>query len=119
MSLTSIRSLFSRVASTQISPLLYASTWTFLLIVTAVMATLAPMFAFKLAISQPSSSSSNPCYHVGYCIRIPLDFPREMVYLPQQAIRTRSNIDFFLPTLFAALVVAASTCLLRAVMSRT
>ncbi|KAK7257791.1 hypothetical protein RIF29_32023 [Crotalaria pallida] len=122
MSLTSILSSFRLVASKLSSPLLYATWWTVLLIVTAVIATLAPMLAFTLAISQPPSFSSYPCHHHGgvaggFFVRIPLDFPREMVYLPQQAVVTRSHIDFFLPTLFAALVVGASASLLRAVSS--
>ena len=117
MSLSSISSLLRRVASTHPSPLLYASTWTALLIVTAVLASLAPMLAFMLAISQPSHFS-NP-NHGGGFMRIPLDFPGEMVHLPQQVVTTRSHIDFFLPTLFAALVVGASACFLRAVASWT
>ncbi|XP_061352061.1 uncharacterized protein LOC133297031 [Gastrolobium bilobum] len=112
MSLVRFHSFCRRVAST---PLLYAATWTVILIITVVLASLAPGVAFVMAVS-PSSSPSKPCqYHgVGF-VRIPLDFPREMVCLPEHAVMNRSHFDFFLPTLFAALVVAASTCLLRSV----
>ncbi|KAJ1376590.1 hypothetical protein SESBI_49790 [Sesbania bispinosa] len=110
MSLVCFHSFFRRVAST----LLYAATWTVLLIVTAALASLAPAVAFMLAVS-PSSSFSKPCQHHGDgdFVRIPFDFPREMVCLPEHAVMSRSHLDFFLPTLFAALVVGASTCLLR------
>ncbi|KAH1104662.1 hypothetical protein AAZX31_13G315300 [Glycine max] len=110
MSLVCFHSFFRRVASTVPSPLLNAVTWTLLLIVTVVLVSLATGVAFVLAIS-PSSSFSKPCNGV----RIPLDFPREMVCLPEHAVMSSSRLDFFLPTLFAALVVAASTCLLRSV----
>ncbi|KAL1361733.1 hypothetical protein HN51_010059 [Arachis hypogaea] len=86
-----------------VSTLLYASKWMILLIATVVLASLPPTLAFMLAISQSS-----------HFVTIPLDFPRDMVHLPQQAVTTSFHIDFFLPTLFAALVVAASTCFLRA-----
>ncbi|KAG4972346.1 hypothetical protein JHK84_038426 [Glycine max] len=114
MSLVCFHSFFRRVASTVPSPLLNAVTWTLLLIVTVVLVSLATGVAFVLAIS-PSSSFSKPCNGV----RIPLDFPREMVCLPEHAVMSSSRLDFFLPTLFAALVVAASTCLLRSVASST
>lgn len=121
MSLLGFHSLLRRVASTLPFPLLYAATWMVLLIVAAVLASMAPAVAFMFAAS-PFSSFSEPCQHYhggggGEFVRIPLDSPREMVCLPENAVMSRSHLDFFLPTLFAALVVAASTCLLRFVVS--
>ncbi|XP_027930045.1 uncharacterized protein LOC114186202 [Vigna unguiculata] len=118
MSLLCFHSLFRQVVSTLPSRrLLNAVTWTLLLIVTVTVASVAPGVAFLLAISPPSSfSSKQPCNGVGgEFVRIPLDFPTEIVCLPQHAVMSRSDLDFFLPTLFAALVVGASTCLLRSV----
>ncbi|MED6208786.1 hypothetical protein PIB30_048470 [Stylosanthes scabra] len=97
-----------------VSTLLYASTWMLLLIATVVLASLPPTLAFILAISK-SSHFSNGDGDGSVFVRIPLDFPRDMVNLPHQAVTTSSHIDFFLPTLFAALVVAASACFLHAV----
>ncbi|KAK7272082.1 hypothetical protein RJT34_28468 [Clitoria ternatea] len=89
---------------------LRAVTWTVLLIVTVTLASVAPGLAFVLATS-PSSPFLKSC--IGDFVGIPLDFPREIVCLPEHVVITTSHLDFFLPTLFAALVVAASTCLLR------
>jgi hypothetical protein len=90
----------------------YATKWTVLLIVTAVLASLAPGVAFMFAVSQ----SSKLCQH-HESVRIPFDSPTEMVCLPEYAVVSTSHFDFFLPTLFAALVVSVSTCLLRSVLS--
>ncbi|XP_028775754.1 uncharacterized protein LOC114732611 [Neltuma alba] len=86
------------------SPLLRAAVWTLLLVATVVLASLAPGIAFTLALS--------PCAG-GAGVEIPLQFPGETVCFPEHAVITRSHLDFFLPTLFATLVVGASTCLLR------
>ncbi|MED6208502.1 hypothetical protein PIB30_045578 [Stylosanthes scabra] len=99
-----------------VSTLLYTSTWMLLLIATVVLASLPPTMAFMLAISKSSHFSNGDGDGDGSLfVRIPLDFPRDMVHLPHQAVTTSSHIDFFLPTLFAALVVAASACFLHAV----
>ncbi|KAK7324994.1 hypothetical protein VNO77_28999 [Canavalia gladiata] len=115
MSLVCFHSVFQRVALTLRLPLLYAVTWTVQLVVTVTLVSLAPGMAFVMATS-PSSPFSKLCEHhaVGETfVRIPLDFPREIVCLPERAVMNSSHLDFFLPALFAALVVAASTCLLR------
>ncbi|XP_058748351.1 uncharacterized protein LOC131621324 [Vicia villosa] len=101
-------SIFQRLGST----LPYATTWTVLLILTAVLASLAPGVAFMFAVSQ----FSKPCKHHEF-VRIPFDSPTEMVCLPGRVVVSASQFDFFLPTLFAALVVSASTLLLRSVLS--
>ncbi|XP_004487246.1 uncharacterized protein [Cicer arietinum] len=110
-SLVCFHSIFRRVGST----LPYATTWTVLLIVTVVLVSLAPSLAFMFAVSQ-FSSSSKPCHRHQF-VRIPFDSPTEMVCLPEHAVVSSSHFDFFLPTLFAALVVSASTCLLRSLLS--
>ncbi|KAK6646037.1 hypothetical protein PHAVU_L003643 [Phaseolus vulgaris] len=112
MSLLCFHTFFRQAVSTR---LLNAVTWALLLIVTVTVASVAPGVTFLLAISPPSSFSSKPCNGVGEFVRIPLDFPTAIACLPQHAVMSRTNLDFFLPTLFAALVVGASTCLLRSV----
>ena len=87
--------------------------WTVLLVFTVVLASLAPAMAFMGATS-PSSLFSQPCKGSEF-VRIPVDFPREVVCLPEDTVMIRTRLDFFLPTLFAALVVGASACLLRSV----
>ncbi|KAK4254973.1 hypothetical protein QN277_008040 [Acacia crassicarpa] len=85
-------------------PLLNAAVWTLLLFTTVVLASLAPVIAFTLALS--------PCAG-GAGVSIPLQLSAERVCLPEHTVITRSHFDFFLPTLFATLVVGVSTCLLR------
>lgn len=70
----------------------------------------APEIAFVSAIS-PSSSFSKSCHADGF-VRIPLDNPMEVMCFPAHFVR-RSNLDFFLPTVFAALVVACSAFMVR------
>ncbi|TKY48440.1 hypothetical protein E2542_SST25859 [Spatholobus suberectus] len=89
MSIVCFHSFFRRVASTLPFLLLNAVTWTVLLIVTVMLVSLAPGVAFVLATS-PSSSFSKPCNDVGHFVRIPLDFPREMVCLPEHAVMSSS-----------------------------
>ncbi|KAK7324995.1 hypothetical protein VNO77_29000 [Canavalia gladiata] len=92
-----------------------AVTWTIQLVVTETLVSLAPGMAFVMTTS-PSSPFSKGCEHhaVGeFFVRILLDFPREIACLPERAVMNSSHLDFFLPALFAALVVAASTCLLH------
>lgn len=73
-------------------------------------ASFAPVIAFVTTIS-PSSSFSKSC-KVDGIVRIPLDYPKEVMCFPANMVR-RSKLDFLLPTLFAALVVAASACVVR------
>ncbi|KAJ4725856.1 putative Forkhead box protein G1 [Melia azedarach] len=107
--LPSLHSIIQRV-KTHSPLLLCAATWTILLTLTVAMASFAPEVAFVSAIS-PSSSFSKSCHADGF-VRIPLDFPKESVCLPSHMVR-RSNLDFFVPTVFAALVVAGSAFVVR------
>ena len=90
--------------------LVYATTWTVLLTVTVAVASFAPEIAYVMAIS-PSSSFSKACNTKGL-VRIPLNDPMEVLCFPSHMVK-RSRIDFFVPTVFAALVVAGSACVVR------
>ncbi|GLT37268.1 hypothetical protein SLA2020_115980 [Shorea laevis] len=90
--------------------LLQAATWTVMLTSVVAMASFAPEMAFVSVVS-PSSWLSRTCNADGF-VRVPLDFPRESVCLPANAVK-RSNLDFFVPTIFAGLIVAGSACVVR------
>ncbi|XP_058109772.1 uncharacterized protein LOC131252975 [Magnolia sinica] len=92
--------------------LLYAASWTALLTATVAVASFCPEMAFVYAIS-PSSGFSWACRQDS-SVRIPLDGPGDVLCLPSQFIR-RSRMDLFVPPAFAAAVVAASACLVRAI----
>ncbi|XP_062017282.1 uncharacterized protein LOC133733650 [Rosa rugosa] len=89
---------------------LYAATWTLFLTMTVAMAAFSPEMAFVTAIS-PSSAFSKSCAGEGF-VRIPLEYPREAMCFPAHMVR-RSGLDFFVPTVFAALVVAGSALVVR------
>ncbi|GAV75011.1 hypothetical protein CFOL_v3_18491 [Cephalotus follicularis] len=108
MLLSFLHTMFRQVVSR--GPPLYAATWAILLTLTVGVASFAPETAFVSAIA-PSSSFSRLCYAKGVA-RFPLDLPGEVFCLPAYMVK-RSNLDFFVPTLFAALVVAASASLVR------
>ena len=84
--------------------------WIVLLMLMVSIASFVPEMAFVSAVS-PSSSFSRSCEAEGL-VRIPLDFPREKVCLPAHMVK-RSKVDFFVPTVFAGLLVAASACVVR------
>ncbi|KAF9599077.1 hypothetical protein IFM89_033684 [Coptis chinensis] len=86
--------------------------WSVMLTVTVAFASFSPEIAFVNAVS-PSSSFSQMCKIDGY-VRVPLDLPGEVLCFPAQLLK-RSSIDFFVPTVFAALIVAGSACVVRAV----
>ncbi|KAL4285088.1 hypothetical protein GQ457_16G010740 [Hibiscus cannabinus] len=90
--------------------LLHALTWTALLASMVSIASFSSEMAFVSAISPPSSFSKS-C-NVEGLVRIPLDFPREKICLPAHMVK-RSKVDFFVPTVFAGLVVAGSACVVR------
>ncbi|XP_057438442.1 uncharacterized protein LOC130730447 [Lotus japonicus] len=92
--------------------LAYAATWMTLLIVTVPVASISPQVAFVSAVS-PSSSFSQKCRADG-SIRIPLDLPGEIICFPAPKF-IMSKIDLIVPPVFAAVIVAASACVVRAV----
>ncbi|XP_054784298.1 uncharacterized protein LOC129291129 [Prosopis cineraria] len=90
---------------------IFATTWTMLLTFTVAVASFSPEAAFVLAIS-PSSSFSSKC-KIESSIRVPLDVPGDILCFPPHLF-TKSKIDFLVPPVFAAVIVAASACLVRA-----
>ncbi|KAF8397524.1 hypothetical protein HHK36_016441 [Tetracentron sinense] len=110
MSLSLVPSILRRIF-TRRPLLLYAATWTVFLTVTVAVASFFPEIAFVSAIS-PSSSFSQACEAEGY-VRVPLDIPGEVVCLPAHLFRN-SKMDLFVPPVFAAVVVAGSACVVRA-----
>ncbi|XWS71721.1 hypothetical protein CRYUN_Cryun03dG0162900 [Craigia yunnanensis] len=105
----SLNAIFRQVMA-QWPQLLHALKWTVLLTLMVSIASFVPEMAFVSAVS-PSSSFSRSCKPEGL-VRIPLDFPREKVCLPAHMVK-RSKVDFFVPTVFAGLAVAASACVVR------
>ncbi|KAG6640034.1 uncharacterized protein LOC122278903 [Carya illinoinensis] len=89
--------------------IVYSATWTAILTVTVALASLAPEVAFVSAIS----SSSTVCDETEGSVRVPLDSRGEILCLPAHLL-SKSKIDFIVPPVFAAVVVAASACLVRA-----
>lgn len=96
---------------------LYAATWTALLTVTVAAASFWPEITFVWSIS-PSSSFSKECQSAAgdasVTVRVPLDVPGEIICMPAHLF-TRSKIDLLVPPVFAAVVVAGSAWVVRAI----
>ncbi|KAI9085814.1 hypothetical protein K1719_032228 [Acacia pycnantha] len=108
----SLSPLFRFGLTTPWPVLIFAATWTMLLTFTVAVASFSPEAAFVLAIS-PSSSFSKACKSESF-IRVPLDVPGDILCFPPQLF-TKSKIDLIVPPVFAAVIVAASACVVRAV----
>lgn len=91
--------------------LLYAAAWTAVLSATVAVASFLPEAAFIWAIS-PSSSFSRACDAEGF-VRVPMDLPGEVLCLPSHLF-AKFSMDLLVPPVFAAVVVAGSACLVRA-----
>ncbi|KAK9714196.1 hypothetical protein RND81_06G078800 [Saponaria officinalis] len=92
--------------------LLYAGVWTVLLSLTVAISAMSAEVSFMWAIS-PSSSFSTACgVDSDLFIRVPADFPSNVVCLPAKLFNG-SEIDFVVPPLFAALMVASSASVVR------
>ncbi|XP_021887643.1 uncharacterized protein LOC110806946 [Carica papaya] len=89
---------------------LHVALWTTLLMLTVAVASFAPEIAFISSISPSLFPGSLSC--ADDFARIPLEFPGETLCLPAHMVR-RSGFDFFVPTVLAALLVAASACVIR------
>ncbi|KAI9153952.1 hypothetical protein LWI28_018961 [Acer negundo] len=89
----------------------YAATWTILLTLMVAVASFWPELAFVWGIS-PSSSFSREC-DTEASVRVPLDVPGEILCLPAHIFK-RSKIDLIIPPVFAAVVVAGSAWVVRA-----
>ncbi|CAL9002503.1 unnamed protein product [Prunus brigantina] len=110
-----LRSLFTSTLTTVSSRwpvLIYAATWTTLLTLTVAVASFSPEVAFVSSISS-TSSFSRACDSEGY-VRVPSDVPGDILCLPAHLF-SKSSIDFIVPPVFAAVVVAGSAFLVRAV----
>lgn len=92
---------------------MYATTWTTILTATVAVTSFAPELAFVWAIT-PSSSFSKVCQDQkeGF-VRVPFDVPSDIFCLPAEMFK-KSKIDLVVPPIFAAVIVAASACLVRA-----
>ncbi|KAJ1688632.1 hypothetical protein LUZ63_012787 [Rhynchospora breviuscula] len=86
-----------------------AATWTALMTAAVVLASFSPEVAFVWALSHPAAR----CEGEGDRLWVPLD-GREGACLPSRAVN-RSTADVFVPPVFAALVVGASACFVKAV----
>ncbi|KHN09426.1 hypothetical protein glysoja_016525 [Glycine soja] len=73
---------------------------------------MSPQVAFVSAIT-PSSKFSQKCSSGG-SIRMPLDVPGDILCFPAHMF-VRSKVDLIVPPVFAAVIVAASACVVRAV----
>ncbi|KAK6943686.1 hypothetical protein RJ641_024788 [Dillenia turbinata] len=95
--------------------LLQAVTWVVLLTVTVAVIAFLPELVF-VAVIRPTSSFSKPCAVRGDSVRLPLDFPGEVFCIPSHTVK-KSSFDFLVPPLFAAVMVAASAFVVRAICS--
>lgn len=86
-----------------------AATWTALMTAAVVLSSFTPEVAFVWALSHPRITAAR-CR--GDRVWIPLD--SEGACLPSRALN-RSIADVFVPPVFAALVVGASACFVKAV----
>ncbi|XP_050886027.1 uncharacterized protein LOC127091432 [Lathyrus oleraceus] len=93
--------------TSQWSLLIYAVTWVTALTLTVAVASFSSEVAFVFAISP-----SNKCQ--GNEIRVPLDVPGDTLCIPGHLF-VKSKIDLIVPPVFAALIVASSACVVRAV----
>ncbi|XP_050379470.1 uncharacterized protein LOC126796786 [Argentina anserina] len=87
--------------------LVFAATWTACLTLTVALASFSPEVAFVSAISSSSSCGSEAS------IRVLADVPGDVICLPSHLF-SKSKIDFIVPPVFAAVVVAGSAFLVRA-----
>lgn len=100
--------------------LLYAATWTTLLTIMVAGASFSPELAFVSAIT-PNSPFSQACLQQSdqrqlqgsTVVRVPVDVPGEVICLPAQLFR-RSKMDLLVPPVFAAVIVAISAYVVKA-----
>ncbi|XP_030529039.1 uncharacterized protein LOC115739885 [Rhodamnia argentea] len=94
--------------------LLYAAAWTALLTATVAVASFSTEVAFVSAVS-PSSSFTRECggHNPEGMVRVPVDLPGAVVCLPAHLF-SRSRVDMAVPPVFAAMVVAGSVFVVRA-----
>ncbi|CAH2038640.1 unnamed protein product [Thlaspi arvense] len=103
--LPSIMEPFLRRVSARWPVIIQAATWTILLMFTVAVASFAPELAFV-------STVSSSCGGGDGFVKIPMDFPGDNVCIPSHMVK-RSRFDLFVPSIFAAVMVTASACLIR------
>lgn len=101
----SLMESFLRGVSARWPVIVQAATWTVLLMFTVAVASFAPEMAFV-------STVSSSCGGGNGFVKIPTEFPGESVCVPSQMVK-RSSFDLFVPSVFAAVMVTASACLIR------
>ncbi|KAK1392594.1 Cortactin-binding protein like [Heracleum sosnowskyi] len=117
--LSHLSSIIQRVSASPRWPLiLYATTWTTLLTVTVAVASFSPELAFVSVISSKASSSYGSLSRGHHCrtdesVRVPMDIPTEIFCIPAEMFR-RSKMDLVVPPVFAAVIVACSAYVVRA-----
>ncbi|PKA46245.1 hypothetical protein AXF42_Ash019996 [Apostasia shenzhenica] len=95
--------------------LVYATTWTALIVATVAAVSLAPEFAFLWSLS-PSSPFARACgAFVAGAIRLPLDAPPSEVVCVPAELFGGTGFDLIVPPVFAAAVVAGAAFFVRAV----
>ncbi|XP_027069747.1 uncharacterized protein [Coffea arabica] len=101
--------------------LLYAATWTTILTIIVAVASFSPELAFVSAVN-PTSSFSQACRLQRQqdqrqggptTVRVPVDVPGELFCLPAHFFK-RSKMDLLVPPVFAAVVVATSAYVVKA-----
>lgn len=117
--LSQLSSIMERVSVSPRWPLiLYAATWTTLLTVTVAVASFSSELAFVSIISPTTSSSYDSLSRGYHCphdesVRVPMDIPTEIFCIPVEMFR-RSKMDLVIPPVFAAVIVACSAYVVRA-----
>ncbi|KAL8125863.1 hypothetical protein AgCh_013242 [Apium graveolens] len=117
--LSQLSSIMQRLSDSPRWPLiLYATTWTTLLTVTVAVASFSPELAFVSVISPRTSSSYDSLSRGPHChndeyVRVPMDIPTETFCIPGEMFR-RSKMDLVVPPVFAAVIVACSAYVVRA-----
>lgn len=104
-----------RCKSFILAPLfVYSIFWTIFLATVVTVASVSPELAFTSGLS-PFTEFSLACDDLqGKYLRLPLDKPGDVICLPAHMVG-RSNMDFLVPPIFAAMVVTASAFFVHAV----
>ncbi|KAI3474076.1 hypothetical protein Pfo_028864 [Paulownia fortunei] len=71
-----------------------------------------PRWPLLLYAATPASALSQACREAG-SVRLPLDIPSENFCFPARLFK-RSRIDMLVPPVFAAVIVAGSACVVKA-----
>jgi len=92
----------------------YTIFWTTFLAAVVTVASVSPELAFTSSLSSFTEFSLACDGFQGTNLRLPLDKPGDVICLPVH-IFGKSRVDFLIPPIFAAVVVAASACFVHAV----